>query len=61
MERTRVVHCKDVLAELAEAGPGMRTKVIDGKTYFVDERLRQLRNVDNPHDYIDLESRSRNL
>ena len=25
----------------------------DGKTYFVDERLKQLRNVLNPHDYID--------
>ena len=26
----------------------------NGKTYFVDERLNQLRNVLNPHDYIDL-------
>ena len=25
----------------------------NGKTYFVDERLKQLRNVFNPHDYID--------
>ena len=25
----------------------------NGKTYYVDERLRQLRNVINPHDYID--------
>jgi hypothetical protein len=25
----------------------------NGKTYFVDERLRQLRNVVNPYDYID--------
>ncbi len=24
----------------------------DGKTYFVDERLKQLRNVLNPHDFI---------
>ena len=24
----------------------------NGKTYFVDERLKQLRNVLNPHDYI---------
>ena len=23
------------------------------KTYFIDERLKQLRNVENPHDYID--------
>jgi len=26
---------------------------IRGKTYYVDERLMQLRNVKNPHDYID--------
>ena len=25
----------------------------DGKTYFIDERLKQLRNVNNPHDFID--------
>ena len=25
----------------------------NGKTYFVDRRLRELRNVNNPHDYID--------
>jgi len=25
----------------------------NGKTYFIDERLRQLRNVLDPHDYID--------
>ena len=25
----------------------------NGKTYFVDDRLRQLRNIHNPHDYID--------
>ena len=25
----------------------------DGKTYFVDERLKQLRNVLDPHDYVD--------
>jgi len=23
---------------------------INGKTYFIDERLRELRNVENPHD-----------
>ena len=28
---------------------------IAGKTYYADERLRQLRNVENPHDYIDLD------
>lgn len=26
----------------------------NGKRYFFDERLRQLRNIKNPHDYIDL-------
>ena len=25
----------------------------NGKTYFIDDRLRQLRNTQNPHDYID--------
>lgn len=25
------------------------------KTYFIDERLRQLRNICNPHDYIDMD------
>jgi len=25
----------------------------NGKTYFIDERLKQLRNVVNPHDFID--------
>ena len=25
----------------------------NGKTYFIDERLKQLRNIKNPHDYID--------
>ena len=24
----------------------------NGKTYFIDDRLRQLRNTKNPHDYI---------
>jgi len=26
-----------------------------GKKYYRDERLRQLRNVNNPHDYINFE------
>ena len=26
---------------------------IAGKTYYVDRKLAQLRNVKNPHDYID--------
>jgi len=27
---------------------------IDGKEYFIDERLSQIRNVDDPHDYEDV-------
>jgi hypothetical protein len=26
---------------------------IGKKVYYVDARLRQLRNVENPHDYVD--------
>ena len=26
------------------------TVELDGKVYFIDERLRELRSVDNPHD-----------
>ena len=29
---------------------------INGVPYFLDMPLRQLRRVDNPHDYIDLDS-----
>jgi len=29
----------------------------NGKKYYIDERLRQLRNINNPHDYIDLEDK----
>jgi len=29
------------------------TVTIGGQEYFVDDRLRQLRNVENPHDFID--------
>lgn len=28
------------------------TVVIAGKKYFIDKRLKQLRNVENPHDFI---------
>lgn len=27
-----------------------------GKEYYVDWRLRQLRNVDNPHDFINFKN-----
>lgn len=30
-----------------------RVTLSNGKTYFIDERLNQLRNINNPHDYID--------
>jgi hypothetical protein len=26
----------------------------DNKTYYFDERLRQLRNVNNPHDFVNI-------
>ena len=47
------------MCELCRNGPvgsPRRLPVItlkNGKSYFVDKRLRQLRNVHNPHDYID--------
>jgi hypothetical protein len=36
-------------------GPRMLPMVTlsNGKTYFIDVRLNQLRNIKNPHDYID--------
>lgn len=36
-------------------GPRMLPMVTlsNGKTYFIDDRLRQLRNVNSPHDFID--------
>lgn len=36
-------------------GPRMlpRVTLSNGKTYFIDERLNQLRNINNCHDYID--------
>ena len=36
-------------------GPRMlpRVTLSNGETYFIDERLNQLRNIKNPHDYID--------
>ncbi len=30
-----------------------RVTLDNGETYFIDERLKQLRNVENPHDFID--------
>lgn len=28
----------------------------DGKTYYIDSRLKEMRNVDNPHDVITLDN-----
>ena len=41
--------------EHQETGPQMLPVVTltDGKTYFIDARLHQLRNVNNPCDFID--------
>src|SRR2546423_10379342 len=41
--------------------PMLPTMEILGKTYFVDRRLRQMRSVTNPHDFIDLEADLNNL
>jgi len=30
--------------------------VINGKSYFYDIRLKQLRNTSDPHDYVNLDS-----
>ena len=38
-------------------GPGVLPIIQHGATqYFVDLRLRQFRNVKNPHDYVDFNS-----
>jgi hypothetical protein len=46
---------KDISKTIKAKGPKMLPMVTlsNGKTYFIDERLRQLRNIFNPHDYID--------
>ena len=31
------------------------TTIINGKEYFIDERLKQFRDVENPHDFIDFD------
>jgi hypothetical protein len=46
---------KDWPKTIETQGPRMlpRVTLSNGKTYFIDERLNQLRNIKNPHDYID--------
>ena len=45
----------DISKTKTTKGPRMLPMVTlsNGKTYFIDDRLRQLRNIFNPHDYID--------
>ncbi len=49
-----IVYCVSC-GEKGDKSPGMlqTIKMDNGEIYFVDERLKQLRNVNNPHDYID--------
>ena len=42
--------------EMEQTGPRMLPVVcVNGVAYFVDARVRQLREVGNPHRYIDFE------
>jgi len=46
--------CEDCRKGSNEMPRRLSTVTLDnGKTYFIDERLKQLRNVNNPHDFID--------
>ena len=53
--RARLQEIRDDLAGGERTGM-VRLPIVPhkGKQYYFDERLRQLRNVNNPHDYIDL-------
>ena len=44
-----------MMPEMRAGRPGKLPviRMENGKTYFIDERLRQLRSVDNPNDFID--------
>jgi hypothetical protein len=46
---------KDLSETIETRGPRMlpRVTLTNGKTYFIDERLNQLRNIKNPFDFID--------
>jgi len=46
---------KEIPETRTDKGPRMlpMVKLSNRKTYFIDDRLRQLRNIHNPHDYID--------
>lgn len=50
---------KEIRREEGKAGPDRGWRMLpivsyQRKKWFFDERLRQLRNVRNPHDFIDL-------
>jgi hypothetical protein len=43
----------DEVARVISPGPRMLPRVeVGGQTYFIDARLKELRNVENPHDRI---------
>ena len=44
------LHCRNGSVGMPRQLPAVTLK--NDKTYFVDERLRQLRNVHNPHEYL---------
>ena len=62
-EKASVMHDKDraMLGRISEVrrkcGDGVKMLPVvrfERKLWFLDERLRQFRNVRNPHDFIDL-------
>jgi hypothetical protein len=66
MDRTKTYRSKDLVKALAEVlekeretGPDRGWRMLpivtyERKKWFFDERLRQIRNVKNPHDFMDL-------
>ncbi len=49
---------REARKELKGAGSGVRMLPVvryERKLWFFDERLRQLRDVENPHDFMDLD------
>lgn len=53
--KDKTIRCPECKA--ARSDRGCRTLPIityEGKKWFFDERLRQLRNVENPHEWTDL-------
>jgi hypothetical protein len=56
MHESRLVIMQDVLNDVARflvPSPRFLPRVtVGGKTYYVDARLKELRNVENPHDHV---------